>query len=813
MVASCCAYGCTERYLKEGPLTFHRFPKDEIRRKLWEKQLRRENFKSNNNTRICSKHFEAECWMQYGRKRLKPDAIPTKFEFPDHLQRNEKPRKRRIEEGECSTVTVVSANRKKFRYIGDFEEKDMESPTKARKLLSLAKSHNEISRKKIQELRRRYRSLVKKVLTLEEIIRKMKKKALISDSAGSVLKKMSDCFLPNNTPFVLLECEDAFNQLSEKEKLYSHYLSRASWLGSLIITLQTSIESPLIFSMLLRLFQIQSVEELKKVALGVCNISEDEFKSFLIYTSGVFASFGNYKGFGDTKFIPDLEKEKFEKIIMASKFAEHHPQDVQRLLSRCLESIYSLKDNERQLGFPYVGTTTYLSKNITEEDNKIVTDFLTKKNIEVYNSRLFKTSDETGKSCYEIRLASILSTDDDEEKELLISESVNSHKFIVTRGDYSKLLKLMNDYLLLAKDYAANENEEQMLEKYIQSFRTGSLDAHKDGSRFWVKDKEPIIETYIGFIETYKDPAGMRGEFEGFIAMVNKPMSAKFAELVKAAEDLLPLLPWPSAYEKDKFLQPDFSSLDLLTFATNDVPIGINIPNYDEIKQYEGFKNVTLGNVIRARTTEPPNYLSKADQELYMKYRIPALELQTGLHELLGHGSGKLFQKDKDGKLNFDCETVLHLETGQKIASWYEEGENYHSIFGSVSSPYEECRAECVGLYLSTVPDVLRIFGLEGAEAEDAMYVNWIDVVFAGLEALKMYDPKTGSWLQAHGQAAYVILQVLLKCEDNFVRVEKIKGEDGSPDLLFTMDRSKILSHGKPCIGEFLKKLQVIMYT
>ncbi|CAL1299915.1 unnamed protein product [Larinioides sclopetarius] len=28
-------------------------PKDEIRRKLWEKQLRPENFISNNNTRIC----------------------------------------------------------------------------------------------------------------------------------------------------------------------------------------------------------------------------------------------------------------------------------------------------------------------------------------------------------------------------------------------------------------------------------------------------------------------------------------------------------------------------------------------------------------------------------------------------------------------------------------------------------------------------------------------------------------------------------------------------------------------------------------
>jgi len=112
-------------------------------------------------------------------------------------------------------------------------------------------------------------------------------------------------------------------------------------------------------------------------------------------------------------------------------------------------------------------------------------------------------------------------------------------------------------------------------------------------------------------------------------------------------------MPWPAEFEKDSFLKPDFTCLSVLNFGSSGTPLGINIPNYDDIRQEEGFKNVYLGNCILS--PKEVLFLDKADVEIKLKHFPALIYHKVIFHELLGHGCGKMFYEG-----NFDSENIVN---------------------------------------------------------------------------------------------------------------------------------------------------------
>ena len=319
--------------------------------------------------------------------------------------------------------------------------------------------------------------------------------------------------------------------------------------------------------------------------------------SFLNYAAMFFGNCGNYKSFGDAKFIPRCEEKVFAALATTSPEAEKYYKATNG-------GIYSSdRPGLLHLGFTDDGhQTTYYpgSPDITKDEITAVATWMGAKGLLPENTRLRKTEE----GVFELLIASAVARlpseggDIGSETEFTLDEGLLKGKTIkLVFGDHSAEMAAITGYIKKAAENAENETQQKMHEAYAKSFEGGSLLAFKDSQRFWVRDQGPMVESNIGFIETYRDPAGVRGEWEGFAAIVNSTVAPcplccpfnllttfllvertrAFGALVEAAPKLIPLLPWSKDFEKDKFLSPDFTSLEVLTFAGSGIPAGINM--------------------------------------------------------------------------------------------------------------------------------------------------------------------------------------------------------------------------------------------
>lgn len=191
-----------------------------------------------------------------------------------------------------------------------------------------------------------------------------------------------------------------------------------------------------------------------------------------------------------------------------------------------------------------------------------------------------------------------------------------------------------------------------------------------------------------------------------------------------------------------------------------------------------GFKNVFIANRHQALdrsellAEENAPFVQDRDRESYLLLYQDMENLNIAIHELLGHGTGKLLTEGSgDKEPNFDVTMPPTSPlTNQAIETWYKKGETYNSVFGDFATSLEECRAEAVGAFLVFEKELAALFGyteesevkLHDCESPIALPCHWVQSVnvptnftiviynlylhrgVLGLQALLAYDPESG---------------------------------------------------------------------
>ncbi|KAG8176964.1 hypothetical protein JTE90_010234 [Oedothorax gibbosus] len=167
---------------------------DESRRKLWTLNLRRANFFPTRSTKICSKHFTADCFetAKFGGTWLKQNAVPTLFDLPPEQQKIPMITLPPIKRKPVISVKDDASIRRRCSYLGDFKEEDMECPEKAKKALSAAKEVYTKQKAQIRRLQLKLRRLQDKTIRLQKKSESKKRKRSTLEKASLVSKMSSN---------------------------------------------------------------------------------------------------------------------------------------------------------------------------------------------------------------------------------------------------------------------------------------------------------------------------------------------------------------------------------------------------------------------------------------------------------------------------------------------------------------------------------------------------------------------------------------------------------------------------------------------
>jgi dipeptidyl-peptidase-3 len=247
------------------------------------------------------------------------------------------------------------------------------------------------------------------------------------------------------------------------------------------------------------------------------------------------------------------------------------------------------------------------------------------------------------------------------------------------------------------------------LEALVQFYRTGETRDRRRYDIAWVADNESAVDTINGFIEVYMDARGAKGAWESLVYYVHPEKTAAVHAIADQAQWFEDRMPWHPQWRKPQVTGVTARAIEVIVEAGDSgpmTPIGINLPNDQEIRETHGSKSVSLSNVNEAYEKSMPrefrSEFSWSADEVSRAERWGAFasELTTNLHEIIGHGSG----------------LVSPLLNGAPEKALKEQ-----------FSAIEEARADLVALYFVADPHLVEI----GVVPPDALQ----EVVLAEYEA------------------------------------------------------------------------------
>ncbi len=256
---------------------------------------------------------------------------------------------------------------------------------------------------------------------------------------------------------------------------------------------------------------------------------------------------------------------------------------------------------------------------------------------------------------------------------------------------------------LTAAAAVAPEPTAEALRALVRWYSTGSAADRTAYDIAWVRDRAAVVDTINGVTETYMDPRGVKGAWEGAVFYVNTAKTGRIRSLAANAQWFEDHMPWDPKYRKTGVTGITAAAMDVVIETGEAGPltfVGVNLPNDQSVREAHGSKSFSLANVNEAYDRSTPTGLrtefawSQEEVARSTTWGTLAGELLTDMHEVIGHASGR-------------------LAPGTGSPNPADALRDYYAVI-------EEARADLVGLYFLADPRLAEL-GLFAAADQPAI--------------------------------------------------------------------------------------------